>query len=508
VFAVASVTDAFARASISGVGAKFSNSGKSGSGRGPNGPSFGGGRGSDGGKNAGGNSGGNHDRPHRPNWKPPILIGVPAATTGIATPVLGGNGNGGAQNSGPSNSAGPSNPSGATSVTQLRVGIPPADERRYVPDQVVVELTAAQASSLNALLVRHRLTRIETTNLNGGTLSLLRISDQRSVTTVLRALAGEGVVAWAQPNYLYTTQESPQASAAATSRAVEPAQYALAKLRLPQAHELAKGDKVLIAVIDSTIDAAHPELAGIVVDSYNALAAAEKPHEHGTAIAGAIAAHAKLTGAAPQARVLAVAAFGAKPDTAEGTTFAITKGIDWAVAKGARIINMSFTGPADPQIERRIAAARKAGVVMIAAAGNAGPKSQPLYPAAYPTVIAVTATDADDQLFAGANQGKHIAVAAPGVDLLLAAPDGAYQVKTGTSFAAAEVSGVVALMLERNPDLGQDGVRQILTSTARDLGPKGFDPQFGAGLVDAYRAIMSIEPPIATTGARVGAASR
>lgn len=145
-----------------------------------------------------------------------------------------------------------------------------------------------------------------------------------------------------------------------------------------------------------------------------------------------------------------------------------------------------------------MAQARKQGLILIAAAGNAGAKSGPLYPAAYSDVIAVTATNADDGLFPGASRGKHIAVAAPGVDLLLPAPEAGYQMTTGTSFAAAEVSGIAALLLERKPDLGYDGVRKALTATARDLGPKGVDPQFGAGLVDAYRAILSLEP--ATTG--------
>jgi subtilisin family serine protease len=115
---------------------------------------------------------------------------------------------------------------------------------------------------------------------------------------------------------------------------------------------------------------------------------------------------------------------------------------------------MSFTGPRDPSIAQKMARTRKQGLILIAAAGNAGPKSSPLYPAAYPNVIAVTATDADDRLFQGANRGNHIAVAAPGVDLLLPAPEAGYQMTTGTSFAAAEVSGIAALLLERKPDLG------------------------------------------------------
>ena len=208
-------------------------------------------------------------------------------------------------------------------------------------------------------------------------------------------------------------------------------------------------------------------------------------------------------GAAPEARILAARAFSAKKTTAEATTYSIVQSIDWAISRGARIINMSFTGPRDPSIEEKIGQARKKGIILIAAAGNGGPSAPQAYPAAYPNVIAVTATDAEDKLFKGANRGGYIAVAAPGVDLLLPAPEAGYQVTTGTSFAAAEVSGIVALMLERKPDLNQDGVRKALTATARDLGPKGVDTQFGAGLVDAYRAIRSLEPAIAATGARV-----
>jgi subtilisin family serine protease len=173
------------------------------------------------------------------------------------------------------------------------------------------------------------------------------------------------------------------------------------------------------------------------------------------------------------------------------------------------VINMSFAGPRDPALARQIAAARKQGIVLVAAAGNAGPRAPALYPAADPNVIAVTATDADDKLFQAANRGKHIAVAAPGVDLLLPAPAGTYQVTSGTSFAAAEVSGIVALMLERKADIGTDGARKALTATAQDLGPKGVDTQFGAGLVDAYRAIVSLAPVAAqTAGRRAPAAAR
>ena len=167
--------------------------------------------------------------------------------------------------------------------------------------------------------------------------------------------------------------------------------------------------------------------------------------------------------------------------------------------QGARVINMSFAGPRDPSLERAFAAAVQKGIVLIAAAGNAGAKSPPLYPAADPNVIAVSATDANDRLFKASNRGAHIAVAAPGVDVLLPAPDATYQVTSGTSFSAAYISGIAALMLERNPALTPGDIRQILMTSARDLGPKGRDNSFGAGLADAYQALTAAGP--ATTAA-------
>jgi subtilisin family serine protease len=94
-----------------------------------------------------------------------------------------------------------------------------------------------------------------------------------------------------------------------------------------------------------------------------------------------------------------------------------------------------------------------------------------------------------------ANRGSHVAIAAPGVDILVAAPGESYKMESGTSFAAAFVSGVAALVLERKPQAGPDAVKKALLSTARDLGPKGRDDQFGAGLMDAYQAVSTVDKP-------------
>jgi subtilisin family serine protease len=198
-------------------------------------------------------------------------------------------------------------------------------------------------------------------------------------------------------------------------------------------------------------------------------------------------------GAAPAAKILAIRAFDPAGASAEATTLAVLKSIDYAARQHARVINMSFAGPSDRKLSRELAAARKTGMVLIAASGNLGPAAPPQYPAADPNVIAVSATDADDHIFAASNIGPHIAVAAPGVDILLPSPGNEYRIISGTSFAAAYVSGVVALMLQRSPALTPDAVRVILEKTAKDLGPLGKDSEYGAGLVDAYQATVAAQ---------------
>jgi subtilisin family serine protease len=388
--------------------------------------------------------------------------------------------------------AGPNRPQRAT--RRGPSGAPPANERRMVPDEVVIELPNTMTpQAIDALQRRSRLVRVESQSfqLTGTTLYRWRIADGRSVATMIRQLETDRVVASAQPNYLFTLQQSESKTEG------DPAQYELGKLHLPQAHKIAKGYNVLVAVIDSGVDVTHPDLAGSVAQSYDTLTTPMTPHMHGTAIAGLIAAHGRLMGSAPGAHVLAIRAFDPAGKTAEGSTFNILKGLDFAVANHARVINMSFAGPGDPMIHRALEAARKKGVVLVAAAGNAGAKSSPLYPAADPNVIAVSATDADDKLFEASNRGHYIAVAAPGAHILVAIPGGGYEMSSGTSYSAAEVSGIVALMLERKPELSPDKVAAILRASARDLGPKGPDVMFGAGLADAYGAITAEEPALA-----------
>jgi subtilisin family serine protease len=240
-------------------------------------------------------------------------------------------------------------------------------------------------------------------------------------------------------------------------------------------------------VIDSKIDAGHPDLAGVIADEYDVVGAPVTAHAHGTAIAGAIAAHSKLIGVAPKVKLLAVRAFSGSGESAQSTTFNLLKSLDWVASKNARIVNMSFAGPADAMLQEMLIKANARGMVLIAAVGNAGPKSPPLYPGADVGVIGVTATDAEDKVMPMANRGPQVALAAPGVEILAAAPDGGYQVTSGTSIAAAHASGVAALLLAAKPKLTPAQVRSDMIRYAHRI--PGKRNEVGAGVIDALAVI-------------------
>lgn len=396
------------------------------------------------------------------------------------TPV--GSGDGGKSAKGKGKGKGPNSPALATVSLSFR-------------DQLVAELDATLSEEeIKDIARRGGMELVEYQNfpLIGATIGLFRITDGRPLDAKRREFATVAGVRNVQFNFRYLLQDAKPLTEG------DPAQYAVSKLKLPQAHQLAHGMNVTIAVIDSGIDASHPELANSISDNFDALGSKEGAHIHGTGIAGAIAAHGRLMGSAPEARIIAIRAFAGAQGGAESSSYVILKSLNYAVLHGAQIINMSFAGPKDMLIERGIAATAARDVVLVAAAGNAGPKSPPLFPAANPNVIAVSGTDAQDRLFTASNRGVHIALSAPGTDIFLPAPDQKYQMTSGTSFSAAYVSGIAALLLERNPTLKPNEVRAILTATARDLGEPGKDDLFGYGQADAFAAAKAATatPPV------------
>lgn len=362
-----------------------------------------------------------------------------------------------------------------------------------VPRQVLIVLDQNQSGDLSVELARrHRLERKQSQlmPLLGGRCELYEVRGNRSLAQVMAALRRDLRVRLVQANFRYRAQ-----AATSSPQAVVP-QYALEKIALPQAHELARGRDVVVAVIDSAIDQTHPDLAGAISLAFDAVGAPDRMVGfHGTAVAGIIRAQGVVAGVAPQASILAVRAFQLRNagEAAETTSWTLLRAIEWAVENKANVLNLSFVGPKDDTLHLALRSAAARRVIAVAAAGNNGPKAAPVYPAAYPEVIAVTAVDAKDQRYTQANRGSYIAFAAPGVDILAPVERGKHSYLSGTSFATAYVSGIVALLLERNRDLDTGAVVDLMTAGAEDLGPQGRDEDFGLGRVNAYASLKALE---------------
>ncbi len=264
------------------------------------------------------------------------------------------------------------------------------------------------------------------------------------------------------------------------------------------------GAGVDVAIIDTGIDSRHPDLA--VVDGINYAgppaqegstdpAAWNDGYGHGTHCAGIVAALNNgigVVGVAPGTRLHAVKVLD---DTGLGYTSDIIQGLQWCAKNHVQVASMSLGGGGTTSLQQACDAAFAAGVLLVAAAGNSsGPVS---FPAAYPSVVAVSATDSKDQLAYFSNFGPEIAVGAPGVDIYSTYKGGSYTTLSGTSMACPHVTGTAALVWAAGA-ASNAAVRDTLTSTADDLGTVGRDPSFGYGLVDAQNAAG-----IGTTSVRI-----
>jgi type VII secretion-associated serine protease mycosin len=286
-------------------------------------------------------------------------------------------------------------------------------------------------------------------------------------------------------------------------------------LELTRAWRVSKGAGVTVAVLDSGVDPSHRDLVGSVRVGTDFTAGANPPgvaprRLHGTYMASLIAGHGHgrdrkkgIIGVAPEADVLSVRVIleDEEPgfrefNTAERFENVVARGIRYAVDEGAEVINMSISKDLATSEER--AAVRYAiskGVVLVAAAGNDGDRRllgdfAPFsYPAAFPGVVSVGATDRRLRRAAFSNWNSSVQVAAPGVDIMGAGPGDEYWVGKGTSQATALVSGVAALIKSKYPGMSPPLVAQALTTGATDRPPGGYDTATGFGVVNAARAL-------------------
>lgn len=342
----------------------------------------------------------------------------------------------------------------------------------FVPDEVLATVdgdagVVQQIATSFGLQVRSQ----RQSRLLGTTLVRFGIPDGRPVGVVLAQLAADGRTRRREPNHVYTLQQ-----------AAGVVNYAFDRIALDP--KQASGENVRVAVIDTAIDDTNPALAGVIAEQFDAMPGVPvEKRDHGTSVDGLIAGVGALEGMAPGARIYHARAF----EGGKSTMDVILSALDWAADQNVSIINMSFVGPGNELLGTACRNARALGMVLVAAAGNNGPKAPYGYPAAFDGVLAVTATDARDQLMPQANRGPYVFISAPGVEMV--APSGAgTDVVTGTSFAAAIVSGAIANMLHVAPERSADSIEKALASTARDLGGHGRDSDFGYGLLNAKAA--------------------
>ena len=236
-----------------------------------------------------------------------------------------------------------------------------------------------------------------------------------------------------------------------------------------------------IGMIDAGVPAIHPGLAdGSIVQQQFFDGDAPPATNHGAQMADLLVGPGRL-------RAATLYSANVIDPTLEGGdaagVVAILRAVDWLRAHGVDIVNVSLAGPRNRLLDRGLGHAAASDMIMVAAAGNDGPAAPPLYPAAFPFVLAVTAVDRDLDVYTQAVQGDHIDLAAPGVDLLLES-EGGLQIVSGTSAAAPFVTAAIAAA----PDLSEldiEGIRDRLAAQAQDLGATGNDPVFGAGLIAA-----------------------
>jgi serine protease len=325
-------------------------------------------------------------------------------------------------------------------------------------------------------------------------------------TDLLRELRGDPSVESASLAYLRYKASIPNDPAYQQGD-----QSYLNTLRLPDAwSRILNHDATsqVIAVLDTGVDTAHEDLVGRTVPGYNAVTPGGPYTDidgHGTMVAGMAAANTNngigIAGAAWTGRVMPVRVFQVNPSTGqvEASDADIADGIDWAVAHGARIINLSLgsDAPSSQVLHDAIVNATAAGVLVVAAAGNTG-LGEPHYPAAYPEVLAVGATDNAGGLVDFSTWGDWVDVVAPGFTDWgpILDPDPApplehdwYASGAGTSFSSPLVAGIAAMVRTKFPSLTPAQVIDRIKTTARDDGPRGIDPYYGYGFVDASAAV-------------------
>ncbi len=373
--------------------------------------------------------------------------------------------------------------------------LPPAQlSGEYAPDEVLIRFRRKAAADVVGGCLQAAGASVES---EIDELSVLVVKvPNGSVAESIAKLSACPETRLAEPNYLVHMAD------VIPSDPDWSAQYGLVNIRAPRGWSLSTGSPaVTIAIIDTGVDLGHPDLSAKIVgghDFVNNDNSAQDDNGHGTHVAGIAAAVTNngrgVAGVSWGARIMPVKVL----DEAGNGTFAdVAAGIIWASDQGAQVINLSLGGTsASSVLQDAVDYASAKGVVIVAAAGNYGANFV-LYPAHYPNVIAVAATDSTNGRADFSDYGPEVDLAAPGVDILSTLPGG-YGYLSGTSMSTPFVAGLAAILRGVPGSGSPDAIAFDMESTALDLGPSGPDSFYGYGLIQMDAAIRLVLPPTPT----------
>ncbi len=374
-------------------------------------------------------------------------------------------------------------------------GLPPTPAGKFVPDVVMVGVDPAMTrNELDRCLesadvtLQSQITEIDALQVSVPT---------GRVAEAIVSLSDCPGVSYAEPDYLVTTADTTPNDPLLGN------QYGLLAIHAPQGWDLNTGSAaVTIAILDSGVDLGHPDLAGKLVPGTDIVNNDNDPQDdngHGTHVAGIAAAMTNnlvgVAGVSWGARIMPVKVLDA---LAGGSVSNVAAGIIWAADHNADVINLSLgcgvLSCPDPPVTLRNAIdyAYGKGITLVAATGNLGTNFV-YYPARFPHVIAVAATDQSNTHWNLSNFGPEVDVSAPGVQIYSTFRGSIYRYLDGTSMSTAFVSGLAAILRGLPTYISPDQIADIINSTTLDLGAPGKDDLYGFGLIQMDSAIVSFQ---------------
>ena len=365
-----------------------------------------------------------------------------------------------------------------------------------VPGRILVKPHAGVAEAdLHGLFLQHG--AVETDKISAINVRILKVPEAAR-DHVLEALKRHANIEFAERDVIVPPSLTPN----------DPSfnnQWHLPKMQCPTAWDMTCGSAtVTIAICDSGVDATHPDLAAAIVPGwnfYNNNSDTSDVDGHGTGVAGTAAAIGNngvgVTGIAMNCRIMPLRISDANGYAAYST---MAQAITYAADHGARVANLSFKASNSSSVSSAAQYLNSKGGVLTLAAGNDGAFDAT---SDNPYLLIVSATDSTDTLASWSCTGNNVDLSAPGVSILLTTKGGGYGWGSGTSFAAPCVAGVAALVISANPSLSATQVMSLLKQSADDLGAAGWDPSYGWGRVNAYKAVLAATggtpPPSDTT---------